>query len=135
MGAKPGLTMRLHVLPPSVDLSTVPEVLQSPTVARHASFPDPAAISRLTGTTSGLSSADGEDWGAGEELLGDEEGSGLVLVAGGVAVGVTPSVLWATGSAEISGSGRSSRAMRKALTAMRTAMSTKGSALLFRRTR
>jgi hypothetical protein len=75
--------------------------------------------------------ADSEDSGEGEELLGDEEGSELVPLA----VGVTPPVLWVTGSAEISGSGRSSRAMRKALRAMRRTRSTKGSALLFRRTR
>jgi hypothetical protein len=112
-----------------VDLSTVPDVLQSPTVARHASFPDAAAINRLTGTTSATSSADGED--SGEGRLGDEEISELVLVADGV----TPSVLRPPGSADISGSGRSSRAMRKALTAMSTARSTKGSALLVRRTR
>src|SRR5215213_10344 len=95
IGASPDLTARLHVLPPSVDLSTVPDVLQSPTVARHASLSDAAAMSRLTGTTSAFSSAD--CGGSGEGSLGDEEGSGRLLVAGGS----TRPVRWATGSAEI----------------------------------
>jgi hypothetical protein len=106
--------------------STVADVLQSPTVARHASSLDEATISRLTGTTSALSFADSEDSGEGEEL-GEEEGSAVPVLA----PGVTVPVLGATGSAEISDSGRSRSAMRKALTATRMARSTNGSVLRF----
>src|SRR4029450_10848053 len=106
MGARSDSSVRFHVLPPSVDVSMVPDVWQSPPVARHATRAEAAAMRRLVGITSGSAFDDGVDFGEGEELVAEGDCSGSGLLADGVAVDVVAAVLGATGSAAISGSGR-----------------------------
>jgi len=82
-----------QLLPPLLDRSTLPGVLQSPTVARHASRAVAATRSRLAGTTSGLLAAVGLVEGvlAAEGVAVLDAGGGVVLsgvVAQGVGLGV-----------------------------------------------
>jgi hypothetical protein len=123
-------TTLFQLVPPLVDRSSVPGVLQSPTVARHAVFSDMAKSNRC-GCDGSTEEAEGVDsveaLGSGELLwLIDADGDGVSSTEAELAV----TAGWACSA----GSGRSSSTISATLAKIRHTSTTLGSNLVVRRT-